>query len=213
MGCSDWQRVKENPTKFSVLTFSQQPLEVLSPPLPVLPMLEGGCWSPLGCPCQVQQCLWRYPKVSAAQDATALSASKYLVTGGKPMSCLCSCKTTVELVWTMSPWRAVPHASLQQEAVQAPLPLLAWPFGCSWTQTSLVMKAVCLFSEHQFNVWKILLQWSLEHFKDSQGEDGCSVGTLHMPGRERHPASFFPLQSCPVWGLTLALGVGRAEVW
>lgn len=37
---------------------------------------------------------------------------------------------------------------------------------------------VCLFSEHQFNVWKILLQWSPEHFKDAQGEHGCSVWIL-----------------------------------
>lgn len=65
-------------------------------------------------------------------------------------SCLCSCKRNVELTWTMSPWRAIPPASLQQEAVKALLPISAWPHGCSWTQTSLVMKAfpmsVCFLS-------------------------------------------------------------------
>lgn len=47
---------------------------------------------------------------------------------------------------------------------------------------------VCLFSENQFNIWKILLQQNPEHFKDARGEDRCSVGTLRMPGRERNPA-------------------------
>lgn len=46
---------------------------------------------------------------------------------------------------------------------------------------------VCLFSEHQFNVWKILSQRSPAHFKDARGEEGCSVGTLRVPGRERNP--------------------------
>lgn len=42
------------------------------------------------------------------------------------------------------------HAGLRREAAKAPLPILAWPLGCTWTQTSLVMKAfpmsVCFLS-------------------------------------------------------------------